>query len=67
MPIEYRETKDFTPEELQRLVLSVNWESGKFPDKLVRAMKNSTQVVSAWGGGKLLLSIRPKTGQKGST
>ena len=58
MPIEYRGTKDFTPEELQRLFLSVNWESGKFPDKLVRAMKNSTQVVSAWENEKLIGLVR---------
>ena len=58
MPIEYRETKDFTPEELHRLFLSVNWESGNYPEKLVRAMKNSTQVVSAWDGGKLIGLVR---------
>ena len=58
MPIEYCETKDFTLEELHRLFLSVNWESGKFPDKLVRAMKNSTQVVSAWENEKLIGLVR---------
>ena len=58
MPIEYRETKDFMPEELHRLFLSVNWESGNYPEKLVRAMKNSTQVVSAWDSGKLIGLVR---------
>ncbi|MCI9151399.1 MAG: hypothetical protein HFI42_13065 [Lachnospiraceae bacterium] len=42
MKIEYKNTKIFTEKELQRLFLSVKWESGNYPDKLVRAMQNST-------------------------
>lgn len=48
MSITYKTTKTFTAEELQRLFLSVSWESGKYPEKLVRAMQNSTHVISAW-------------------
>ena len=40
MTIEYKQTKEFTAAQLQNLFLSVNWESGKYPDKLVRAMRN---------------------------
>ena len=40
MNIEYRDTHDFSPEELQALFLSVDWSSGHFPDRLVIAMKN---------------------------
>ena len=58
MKIEYRRTKEFTAAELQRLFLSVNWESGNYPEKLVRAMHNSTQVVSAWDGNKLIGLVR---------
>ena len=58
MEIKYKRTKDFTADELQRLFLSVNWESGKYPEKLVRAMHNSTQVVSAWDGDKLVGLVR---------
>lgn len=54
MTIEYKHTKEFTSSQLQRLFLSVNWESGKYPDKLVRAMHNSTRVISAWDGDKLI-------------
>ena len=36
MNIEYKESKDFTIPELQRLFLSVKWESGNYPEKLVR-------------------------------
>jgi ribosomal protein S18 acetylase RimI-like enzyme len=58
MNIEYKTTKNFTSEELEHLFLSVNWESGKYPDKLVRAMKNSTHVISAWDGDKLVGLVR---------
>ena len=58
MEIEYRQTKEFTAVELKRLFLSVNWESGKYPEKLVRAMHNSTKVISAWDGNKLVGLVR---------
>lgn len=45
--IEYKQTKEFTSAELERLFLSVNWESGRYPEKLVSAMRNSTKVISA--------------------
>lgn len=56
MKIEYKSTKTFTEKELQRLFLSVNWESGNYPDKLVRAMQHSTHVISAWDGNKCYYS-----------
>ena len=58
MKIEYRQTKEFTAAELQRLILSVRWESGNYPEKLVRAMRNSTRVISAWDGEKLVGLVR---------
>ena len=58
MKIEYKQTKEFTAAQLQNLFLSVNWESGKYPDKLVRAMLNSTRVISAWDGNKLVGLVR---------
>ncbi len=58
MSIEYKHTKEFSSTELQRLFLSVHWESGNYPDKLVRAMKNSSQVISAWDGDKLIGLVR---------
>ncbi len=56
--IEYRQTKEFTSAQLQRLFLSVKWESGRYPEKLVRAMHNSTRVISAWDGDKLVGLVR---------
>ncbi|MGN1452211.1 MAG: GNAT family N-acetyltransferase [Eubacteriales bacterium] len=58
MNIEYRNTKSFSAEELQRLFLSVDWESGKYPERLVRGMRNSSHVISAWDGNKLVGLVR---------
>jgi GNAT superfamily N-acetyltransferase len=52
--IDYKESKEFTAEELQQLFLSVNWSSGNFPNKLVVTMQNSSSVFSAWDGRKLI-------------
>jgi GNAT superfamily N-acetyltransferase len=54
MNIEYKETHDFTREQLEELFLSVEWSSGHYPDKLVIAMKNFKTVISAWDGDKLI-------------
>lgn len=43
---------------MQKLFLSVYWESGNYPEKLVRAMHNSTRVISAWDGDKLVGLVR---------
>lgn len=56
--IEYRDTKEFTAAELERLFLSVGWESGKYPEKLQEAMRHSSQVISAWENGRLVGLIR---------
>ena len=53
MSIVYRETRDFSRDELERLFLSVEWSSGHFPDKLAEAMKNFATVFSAWDGERL--------------
>lgn len=58
MNIEYRDSRDFKRDDLEKLFLSVNWESGRYPDKLVRAMKNSTHVISAWDGDRLVGLVR---------
>lgn len=54
MHIEYKDTRDFTDAELERLFLSVEWSSGHFPDKLVIAMQNFDTVYSAWDEDKLV-------------
>jgi GNAT superfamily N-acetyltransferase len=54
MEIKYKTTKIFKKEELENLFLSVKWSSGKYPEKLVKAMQNSDCVISAWDGDKLV-------------
>ena len=44
----------FTQQDLQDLFLSVEWNSGKHPEKLARAIANSDGVVTAWEGDKLV-------------
>ncbi len=58
MNIEYKQTKEFSASQLEHLFLSVNWDSGKYPEKLVKAMHNSTKVISAWDGDKLVGLVR---------
>jgi ribosomal protein S18 acetylase RimI-like enzyme len=54
MNINYKDTHEFSREELQELFLSVEWSSGHYPDKLVTAMQNFETVYSAWDGDKLV-------------
>lgn len=56
--IQYLETKEFDPEDIKELFLSVNWESGRYPEKIVSGLKNSTVVISAWDGRRLVGLIR---------
>ncbi|MBO7383469.1 MAG: GNAT family N-acetyltransferase, partial [Fibrobacter sp.] len=54
MSITYKDTHDFSEQDLKDLFLSVEWSSGHFPDKLVIAMKNFKTVISAWDDDKLV-------------
>lgn len=54
MKIKYKKIKDFQEKELQELFLSVEWDSGNYPDKLKRAIRNSHVVYSAWDNEKLV-------------
>ena len=52
--IVYKDTHKFTAHQLERLFLSVNWESGKYPEKLVKAMRGYHTVYSAWENDELV-------------
>ena len=54
MNITYSNTHDFTENDLRRLFLSVNWESGNYPERLRVAMTNYGSVFSAWDGNRLV-------------
>ena len=58
MNIEYIEKKDFTREQIEELFLSVNWLSGKYPERVVKALRDSSKVISAWDGERLIGLIR---------
>ena len=50
----YTEEKKFTKEQVQQLFLSVNWISGKYPERLYKALMNSSTVLSVWDEKKLI-------------
>lgn len=58
MVITYTEEKNFTPQQVADLFLSVRWVVGKYPDRLHRALMNSSRVISAWDGNRLVGLIR---------
>ncbi len=56
--ITYSDTREFRPTDIAELFLSVGWESGKYPNRIVAGLRASTRVVSAWDGEKLVGLIR---------
>lgn len=58
MEIQYKEEKEFTPGALEELFLSVGWESGNYPERLARAMNQSSLVISAWDHDRLVGLVR---------
>ena len=49
----YTEEKKFTKEQVQQLFLAVNWVSGKYPERLYKALMNSSTVLTVWDDEKL--------------
>ena len=54
----YTEEKKFTKEQVQHLFLAVNWVSGKYPERLYKALMNSSTVLTVWDDEKLVGLIR---------
>ncbi len=48
MSIIFTEEKRFTQQQVEDLFLSVGWISGNYPDRLYRALMNSSTVLTAW-------------------
>lgn len=48
------DTECLTEETLQRLFLSVEWESASYPNDLYSGILNSHAVVTAWDGDRLI-------------
>ena len=52
--IRYTEEKNFTLEQVQQLYLSVGWVSGNYPERLYKALMNSSTVLTVWDGERLV-------------
>ena len=52
--INYKTKMTCTKEDIAQLFLSVNWNSGKYPEKLYTSIKNSTYKIFAYDGNKLI-------------
>ena len=52
--LKYTEDMHCTKKDLERLYLSVNWNSGKYPDKLYESIKNSTYKIFVYDDDKLI-------------
>lgn len=54
----YKNIKEFKESQIADLFNSVDWFSGGFPDRLKKALLNSSRVISAWEREKLVGLIR---------
>ena len=44
--------------QIQELFLSVNWISGKYPERLFKALMNSSTVLTVWDESRLIALTR---------
>ena len=58
MTIKYTEERYFTSQQVAELFLSLRWVVGKYPDRLYKALMNSSRVITAWDGDRLIGLIR---------
>lgn len=58
MNIQYTYDRFFTKEQIEELFLSVGWISGNYPDRLYRALLNSSTVITAWDDNRLIGLVR---------
>lgn len=52
--LQYTEEKCFTQKQVQQLYFSVHWISGNYPERLYKALMNSSTVLTVWDGEKLV-------------
>lgn len=58
MKLKYTEEKIFTKEQVRDLFLAVGWISGQYPERLYKALMNSSTVLTVWDNEKLVGLIR---------
>ena len=56
--ITYKQSKDFTKEQVTSLFHSVNWISANYPNRLFKALQNSSTVITAWDKDELVGLVR---------
>ena len=56
--ITYKQSKDFTKDQVTNLFHSVNWISANFPNRLFKALQNSSTVITAWDKDELVGLVR---------
>lgn len=54
MNLKYTEEKIFTKKQVRDLFLSVGWISGQYPERLYKALMNSSTVLTVWDNEKLV-------------
>lgn len=54
MNIAYKSNHEYTSDDLRELFLSVDWLSGKYPDRLKKALDHCETVITAWDNDKLV-------------
>ncbi len=54
MEIIYKKDNGYSADDVKELFLSVEWLSGKYPERLKRALDNCETVFTAWDGNKLV-------------
>ena len=59
--------KNFTSQQAADLFLSVRWVVGKYSDRLHKALMNSSRVISAWDGDRLVGFIRVMDDRKNAS
>lgn len=54
MEIIYKRDHSYSANDVRELFLSVDWLSGKYPERLKKALDNCGTVITAWVSGKLV-------------
>lgn len=54
MEIIYKKDNSYSADDVKELFLSVNWLSGKYPERLKKALDNCETVITAWMDGNLV-------------
>lgn len=50
----YKRNHSYSENDVKELFLSVDWLSGKYPERLKKALDNCETVITAWISGKLV-------------